>query len=126
MKVEPLLEAIDKALRTRRPAEPVIFHSDKGGQYRAKRFSRKLLRHGSPQCMTREDNCFDNAFAEILFGTLKTELIRRKIFDSRASAEAAIFEYIEVFYNRTKMHCSLGYQSPEACEPKSLRRCPDI
>lgn len=116
MKVELLLEAFDKALRTRRPAEPVIFHSDKGGQYKAKKFRRKLLRHGFRQSMTGEDHCFDNAFAESFFGTLKTELIRRKIFDSRASAEAAIFEYIEVFYNRTRMHSSLGYQSPEGFE----------
>ena len=57
-----------------------------------------------------------NAFAESFFGTLKTELIRGKIFESRASAEAAIFEYMEVFYNRTRMHSSLGYQSPEEFE----------
>jgi transposase InsO family protein len=116
MKVELLLEVFDKAVRTRRLVKPVIFHSDKGGQYKAKKYRRKLLRHGFRQSRTGEDHCFDNAFAESFLGTLKRELIRRKTFDSRASADAAIFEYIEVFYNRTRMHSSLGYQSPEGFE----------
>ena len=116
MKVELLLEAFDKAVRIRRPTGPVIFHSDKGGQYKAKKFRRRLLRRGFRQSMTGKDHCFDNAFAESFFGTLKTELIRGQIYDSRAAAEAAIFEYMEVFYNRTRMHSSLGYQSPEDYE----------
>ena len=111
MKVELLLEAF-----TRRPPGPLIFHSDKGGQYKAKKFRRKLLRHGFRQSMTGKDHCCDNAVAESFFGTLKTELIRRKPFESRASADNAIFDYIEVFYNRTRIHSSLGYQSPEEFE----------
>jgi putative transposase len=116
MKVELLLEAFNKGTLTRRPPGPLIFHSDKGGQYKAKKFRRKLLRHGFRQSTTGKDHCFDSAVAESFFGTLKTELIRRKPFESRASADNAIFDYIEVFYNRTRIHSSLGYQSPEEFE----------
>lgn len=118
MKVEILLEAFDNAVSARRPVETVIFHSDKGGQYKSKKFRRRLQRKGFRQSMTGVDHCYDNAFAESFFGTLKTELIRGKTFESRAAAEAAIFEYIEVFYNKVRIHSALDYQSPETFERK--------
>ena len=68
------------------------------------------------QSMTGVDHCFDNAHAESFFGTLKRDLIRGKIFATRKEGEAAVFEYIEVFYNRYRLHSSLGYQSPEEFE----------
>ena len=116
MKIDIVLEAIDKAYRIRRPDGGIVFHSDKGGQYKAKKFRRRLQRRGFKQSMTGVDHCYDNAVAESFFGTLKTELIRGKVYESREQAEAAIFEYIEVFYNRTRLHSSLGYHSPEQYE----------
>ena len=95
---EPLIEDFDKAIWIRQPTEPVIFHIHKGGQYKAKKFRGRLLRRGFRQSMTGKDPCLDNAFAESFFGTLKTELIHRKIFECMAFAEATIFEYMEVFY----------------------------
>lgn len=116
MKVDIVIEAFDQAVRSRKPNGPVIFHSDKGGQYKAKKFRRRLQRKGFRQSMTGVNHCYDNAVAESFFGTLKTELIRGKIFASRHEAEAAMFEYIEVFYNRVRLHSSLGYKSPETFE----------
>lgn len=116
MKAEIVLEAFDAACKNRKPDKSTIFHSDKGGQYKAKRFRRRLKRKGFKQSMTGVDHCFDNAYAESLFGTLKTELIRGKKFATRAEADAAIFEYIEVYYNRVRRHSALGYKSPEMFE----------
>lgn len=119
MKVDILLDAFDKAVRSRRPNGPVIFHSDKGGQYKAKKFRRRLKRLGFQQSMTGVNHCYDNPFAESFFGTLKTELIRGKIFQTRQEAEVAMFEYIEVFYNRVRLHSSLDYRSPETFEEEA-------
>lgn len=66
--------------------------------------------------MSRKGNCYDNAVQESFFGTLKTELVHHEHYATRAQARASIFEYIEVFYNRRRLHSSLGYQSPEAFE----------
>jgi putative transposase len=112
MKVELVMEAFNMAHKRRNPKNKTIFHSDKGGQYKSRRFRRKLARLGYAQSMTGANHCFDNAAAESFFGTLKTELIRGCTFPSRESAESAIFEYIEVFYNRVRLHSSLGYLSP--------------
>jgi putative transposase len=112
MTVELLLEAFDMAHKARKTDQKTIFHSDKGGQYKSKRFRRKLKRLGYAQSMTGVNHCFDNAAAESLFGTIKNELIRGIVFDTRKQAETAIFEFIEVFYNRMRLHSSLGYLSP--------------
>lgn len=116
MKVDIVLEAFDRAYRMRRPTDTMIFHSDKCGQYKAKKFRRRLHRRGFKHSMTGIDHCYDNAVAESFFGTLKTELIRGKVYESRELAAAAIFEYIELFYNRTRLHSSLVYHSPEQFE----------
>ena len=112
MRVGLLLKAFDMAHKQRNPKKKVIFHSDKGGQYKAKVFRKKLKSKGYEQSMTGKDHCFDNCFAESFFGTLKRELIRGVTFESREQAETAIFEYIEVFYNRERYHSSLGNMSP--------------
>ncbi len=116
MKAELVVNAFDDARKTRGHKEGIVFHSDKGGQYKAKKFRRRLARYGFKQSMTGVNHCFDNATAESFFGTLKRELIRGVKFKTRAEAEAAIFEYIEVFYNRTRLHSALGYESPEGFE----------
>ena len=116
MKAEIVIDAFNNACKARNPGECVIFHSDKGGQYKAKRFRRKLRKKGFKQSMTGVNHCYDNAFDESFFGTLKCELVRGKKFSSRAAADTAIFEYIEVYYNRIRKHSSLEYKSPEQFE----------
>lgn len=116
MKAQLVIRAFDMAHRQRRPNERVIFHSDKGGQYKSKKLRRKLKRLGYQQSMTGRNHCYDNAHAESFFGTMKNELIRGVKFGSRAQAESAIFEYVEVYYNRKRIHSSIGNQSPESFE----------
>ena len=116
MRVDIVIEAFEMAVKKRRPNKPVIFHSDKGGQYKSKKLRRRLARKGFRQSMTGVNHCFDNAYAESFFGTLKKELIRGKAFNTMEQAEAAIFEYVEVFYNRIRVHSSLGNCSPEEFE----------
>jgi transposase InsO family protein len=112
MKADLVINALRMALKGRKPAPGLIFHSDCGGQYKAGRFRGLLRRYGVRQSMTFAGNCYDNATAESFFGTLKTELVARLTFETREQAKAAIFEYVEVFYNRFRMHSSIGYQSP--------------
>lgn len=116
MKAELVLEAFEAAFAQRKPSGPTIFHSDKGGQYKSKIFRRRLARRGFRQSMTGVNHCYDNAHAESFFSTLKKDLIRGSVFDSRNQAEVAIFEYVEVFYNRFRAHSSLGNLSPEEFE----------
>lgn len=118
MKVKLVIDAFNSAVKSRKPKGKVIFHSDKGGQYKAKKFRRRLKNAGFEQSMTGVNHCYDNAAAESFFGTLKRELIRGKIFETRQDAEMAIFEYIEKFYNRRRIHSSIGNVSPEKFEEK--------
>jgi transposase InsO family protein len=106
-------EALETALmRTGRPSR-VLFHSDRGIQYAAGQFRRTLARYGIVQSMSRTGNCWDNAVVESFFSSLKSELIGTSRYATRAEAKAAIFEYIEIFYNRQRAHSSLGYVPPE-------------
>lgn len=91
MKTGLVIEAFDAACRARKPCAGVVFHRDKGGQYKAKRFRRKLTRKGFKQSMTGVNHCYDNATAESFLGTLKTELIRGIKFPTKSGAEAATF-----------------------------------
>ena len=98
--------------KQRRPDKGLIFHSDRGSQYASSEF-RKLLRdHKIIQSMSGKGNCYDNAVMESFFGTLKTELVYPSHFQTREEAKQMIFEYIEVFYNRRRLHSSLGYKTP--------------
>jgi len=105
-------EALAMAIAQRRPAPGLVFHTDRGCQYTAHDFRELLARHGIVQSLSRPGQCWDNAVAESFFSTLKEELIYRGIWPSRAAARRAIFEYVEVFYNRERMHSALGYLSP--------------
>lgn len=116
-------EALDAAVRLRKPPPRLIFHSDRGSQYASHAFRRRLWRYRMRQSMSRKGNCWDNAVAESFFATLKKELVRNLAFETRASARSQVFEYIEVFYNRRRAHSLLGYETPtsfEACERKSI------
>ncbi len=92
-----------------------MFHSDRGSQYASQAFRAVLKSHGIEASMSRKAECWDNAPVESFFGTLKTEL-GDPIWETRAVARAAIFEYIETWYNRKRRHSSLGYVSPEQYE----------
>jgi len=113
-----LLNAFMVAIVTRKPKKEVIFHSDRGVQYASKDFQRKLKKYGFICSMSRKGNCWDNACAESFFHTLKVEEVNQIKYRNRDEARAYIFEYIEVFYNRKRIHSSLGYVSPEEYEIK--------
>ncbi len=95
---------------------PAIVHSDRGSQYASEAFRKELKKYGCKQSMSRKGDCWDNAVAESFFGTLKTELVHHEKFKTREQARQSIFEYIEVFYNRQRLHSYLGYLSPEQFE----------
>jgi transposase InsO family protein len=109
-------DALDAAVRLRRPKTGLIFHSDRGSQYASRAFRRRLWRHQMRQSMSRRGDCWDNAVAESFFATLKKELVRDNICDTRSQARSEIFEYIEVFYNRQRAHSLLAYATPDAFE----------
>jgi putative transposase len=109
-------DALDSAVRLRRPPPGLVFHSDRGSQYASHVFRRRLARHRMRQSMSRRGNCWDNAVAESFFATLKKELVRNRAFDTRAQARSEIFEYIEVFYNRQRAHSLLSYATPDSFE----------
>jgi transposase InsO family protein len=106
------LAALMMALRQRKPARGLIHHSDRGVQYASADYRATLADHGLVASMSRKGNCYDNAAMEAFWSSLKNELVHRRHFTTRAEARTAIFDYIEVFYNRTRRHSSLGYQSP--------------
>ena len=111
-----VLRAFWMAVLTRKPPEGLLFHSDRGSQYTSRAFCKALERRRMVQSMSRKGNCWDNAPCEAFFATLKNELMDGKAFAGRRAAQAAIFEYIEVFYNRQRLHSTLGYLTPVECE----------
>ena len=116
---ELALSALGMAVGLRRPGPGLIHHSDQGVQYACGDFQRLLARHQMLPSMSRRGNPYDNAVAESFFRTLKVELIYRRRFRTRTEAKAAIVEYIELFYNRRRLHSSLGYLSPVEYEEKA-------
>ena len=106
------LKALDMALQSRNPPKGLLQHSDRGSNYTSKEYRLALSNQGIDVSMSRRGNCWDNAVAESFFATLKKELVHRTRFATRREAAAAIFEYIEVFYNRIRKHSKLGYTSP--------------
>jgi transposase InsO family protein len=95
---------------------PLLHHSDRGSQYTSDAYQHLLDARGVTVSMSRRGNCYDNAVAESFFATLKTELVHHEHYATHEAARASIFEYIEVFYNRQRLHSTLGYRSPEAFE----------
>jgi len=112
------LAALTMALRTRRPRPGLVHHSDRGCQYASAEYRGVLERHGLVASMSRKGNCWDNAVAESFFATLKNDLVFGADFLTRAQARSAVFEYIEVFYNRQRRHSYLGYATPTGIELK--------
>lgn len=118
MRAELVSAALDMAVARRRPGEGLIHHSDHGTQYTSLAFGRKLRESGIAASMGSIGDCYDNAMAESFFATLETELIDRSDWASTSEAKAAVFDYIEVFYNRIRRHSSLGNLSPEQFEER--------
>jgi transposase InsO family protein len=112
------VRALEMALAQRRPPAGLIVHSDRGVQFASAAFRAKLQAHGLVASMSRKGNCYDNAFIESFWSSLKYETVYHRRFASRAEARTAIFDYIEAFYNRTRLHSSLGYVSPTSFESK--------
>lgn len=110
------LDALAMALRARKPSAGLVHHSDRGCQYASGAYRKALEANGLVCSMSRKGNCWDNAVAESFFATLKGDLVDHADFATRAEARAAIFEYIEVFYNRQRRHSHLGYQTPAGFE----------
>jgi len=110
------LEALEMAVESRCPRRGLIHHTDRGGQYSSGAYQDRLDEYGIVCSMSRPGQCLDNAAAESFFHTLKTEWIYHAHYKTRREARLAIFEYIEGFYNTTRMHSSLDYQSPEEYE----------
>lgn len=112
MRASLVLEALRMALKARQPEAGLIFHSDRGSQYTSHEFRQLLSESRIVQSLSRPRQCWDNAVAESFFSTLKTELIYRHSWPNRSAARQAVFEFIEVFYNRRRLHSSLQYESP--------------
>lgn len=113
---ELTIAALDMAVQQRQPKADLMHHSDRGSQYACEVYRRALETRGIKMSMSRRGNCYDNAPMESFFSSLKVELIRGRRFATRGEAQAAIFRYIEVFYNRRRLHSSLDYCSPAEYE----------
>ena len=112
MRTELVEEALAAALGCRVPSSELLHHSDRGSQYASRCYRRRLAEHGIEVSMSRRGDCYDNAVVESFFGTLKQELVQHARWYDTAEARAAIHDYIEVFYNRQRLHSSLGYRTP--------------
>ena len=114
-----VVDALAMAVQRRLPDEGLLAHSDRGSQYASEHYQRLLAKHGITCSMSRRADCWDNAPMESFFASLKKELVHDADFATRLEARAAIFEYIEVFYNNQCRHSSLGYVSPAEYEQSS-------
>ena len=117
MRAELVVDALEMAVGRRRPeAGGLVHHSDQGSQFTALVFGRRCRASGIAQSMGSKGDCFDNAVCESFHASLEKELLRRSTFRTKQEARTAIFDYIEVFYNRERLHSSLDYRSPEQYE----------
>lgn len=116
MTADLAVDAFRMALFRQKRQAPRIVHSDRGSQYASEAFRNELKAHRTKQSMSRRGDCWDNAVAESFFGTLKTELVHHERYQTREQARMSIFDYIESFYNRRRIHSYLNYLSPEEFE----------
>lgn len=116
MTADIVVDAFRMALFRQKRKAPRLVHSDRGSQYASDAFRSELKAHGCKQSMSRKGNCWDNAVAESFFGTLKTELVHHERYKTREEARLNVFDYIETFYNRRRLHSYLNYVSPEEFE----------
>lgn len=116
-----VMDAFRQAVGRRGSVQGLIFHSDRGRQYASHDFRELLTNYGCLSSMSGKGNCYDNAVSESFFHTLKTELVYGRTYETRREAVSSVFEYIEVFYNRTRRHSSIGYMSPAEFEASLLQ-----
>lgn len=120
MKSSLVVEALKMAIFQRDIGPGLIFHSDRGSQYACHDFRKLLTKYGMLSSMSRKGNCWDNAVAESFFSTIKRELLGQRIWKNQQATRMAIFEYLEVFYNRKRKHSKNGMLSPEQYENCSV------
>jgi len=120
MKAAMIVEGLEGAVMSRSPKEGLIIHSDRGSQYASDEYRKVLKYYKFVSSMSGAGNCYDNAVAETFFHTMKTEWIYFKRYETREEAKRDIFEYIEMFYNRKRLHSTLGYLSPVEFESAGL------
>ncbi len=118
MRAELVCDALRMAIEQRLPGPGAMFHSDRGTQYTSREFNDLLADSNMIQSLSRPRQCWDNAVAESFFASLKLECIYRQTLPTRRHARRAVFDYIEVFFNRRRLHSALGYQSPANYEWK--------
>jgi transposase InsO family protein len=116
LRTELCTDALEMALRSRRPGSGLLHHSDRGVQYASADYQQRLRAHGIAVSMSRTGDCYDNAMMESFWGTLKTELVHHRSYTTRDQARHSIFRYIECWYNRKRRHSAIGYKSPEQFE----------
>ena len=116
LRTELVVDALEMAVWRRKPAAGLVHHSDRGAQYTALSFGKRLEEMGIVPSMGRVGSALDNAISKSFVATLKVELVHTCRFPTRDAARVAIFEYLEAFYNRRRLHSSLGYVSPETFE----------
>jgi len=116
-----LLQALRRAIGRRRPTRGLVFHSDRGIQYACGDFTRALATHGFVQSMSRKGDVWDNAVAESFFHLLKSELVHHVLWEGYTDAHRDLFEYIEVYYNRERLHSTLGWLTPAQFELQTAR-----
>jgi putative transposase len=121
LRTELVVDALHMALWRRKPAAGLIHHSDQGVQYTSLSFDKRLEEAGIVPSMGRVGSAYDNALAESFIATLKSELLYRPSWPTRESVRTAIFEYLEGFYNRYRLHSALGYRSPADFEEGRMR-----
>jgi len=120
LRTELVVDALEMAVWKRKPGAGLIHHTDRGSQYTALSFGKRLEEVGIVPSMGRTGSALDNAMAESFVSTLKAELVARNRFPTREAARVAIFEYIEAFYNRRRRHSALGYESPVDYEADTM------
>ena len=118
MRTELIVDALDMALKNRRPAPGVIFHSDRGSQYTSSSFREFCVGNGVKPSVGKTGICYDNAVAESFFATIKKELVHLRPWPTLARLRTELFNYIESYYNRKRRHSTLDYLSPEQHELK--------
>jgi putative transposase len=110
--------ALNMAISRRRPKVGFLHHSDRGCQYTSQAYRKRLEQVGAVGSQSRKGNCWDNAAMESFFGSLKEECVGNQLYTSHKQARQALFEYLEIYYNRQRRHSTLGYVSPFVYEQK--------
>lgn len=120
MPAELPLSALQMALQQRSPSPGLLHHSDRGSQYTSGVFQQELAAHQLVCSMSGKGECWDNAVSESFFATLKRELVDGRVYETREHARGEIFEYVEVYYNRKRLHSTLSYLTPVEAERQAL------